>query len=387
VSNNNIYQLHQGGLLVAALITEVAFWSGAWLFYAYLTQTAAETFRFEHEWVVRYLWPIILLFILSFFYIATWRNSVLKKLGTKRVVRNLFVGYSPTRLIIRYILWRFGLSFLLLAAANPQFGTAEREVESKGIEIMLALDVSNSMLAEDLAPNYSRLKVTKMAIEKLLDKLSGDHVGLVVFAGAAYKHLPITPDYNAAKLFLQNINTGMISAQGTDIGNAIHTCLTSFNFDNGVTKVIVIFSDGEDHEQTAIDAASVAKENGVIIHTIGMGGELGAPIPILVNGQKKGNKKDAEGNTVLTKLNEQMMIEVATAGGGSYTRANGLSVGLDGLMDQLNAAEKTALQKDKFTIYDDHFQLFLLLGSIFLVMDIFMVEKRLRGTSKLLHTL
>jgi Ca-activated chloride channel homolog len=385
MTKRTAYHINQRTLLVGALLTEVVFWGVAWMYYMYLSQTAKDTFRFEHQWVITYLWPIMVMFILSFFYLANWRNSVLKQLGSHRVVSNLFAGYSTLKLMAKYILWRFGLTFLLLAAANPQFGTSQREVESKGIEIMLALDVSNSMLAEDLAPNYSRLKVAKMAIEKLLDKLSGDHVGLVVFAGAAYKHLPITPDYNAAKLFLQNVNTGMISAQGTDLGNAIYTCMTSFNFENGVTKSIIIFSDGEDHEQSAIDAAAAAKENGVIVHTIGMGGELGAPIPNMVNGQKKGNKKDAEGNTVLTKLNEQMLIDVASAGGGSYTRANGLSVGLEGLINQLDAVEKSALHKDKFTSYDDHFQLFLLLGCLLFFIDIFLLEKKIKWPSKSLQ--
>jgi Ca-activated chloride channel homolog len=387
MTRNSENHVRQGVLLTGALITELVFWGITWLFYMYIQQTAMDTFRFEHEWIIRYLWPLILLFILSYFYLVIWRNSMIKKLGNSRVIKHLFVGYSTGKMLTKYVLWRFSLALLLIAAANPQFGTSQREVESKGIEIMLALDVSNSMLAEDLAPNYNRLKVAKMAIEKLLDKLSGDHVGIVVFAGAAYKHLPITPDYNAAKLFLQNINTGMLSAQGTDLGNAIHTCLSSFNFENGVTKAIIIFSDGEDHEQSAIDAAAQAKENGVIIHTIGMGGELGAPIPNMVNGQKKGNKKDAEGNTVLTKLNEQIMIDVATAGGGSYTRANGLSVGLDGLIDQLNSVDKSALQLEKFTAYDDHFQLFLLLGCVFIFLDIFVIEKKFIRTSKTTRTL
>jgi Ca-activated chloride channel family protein len=241
---------------------------------------------------------------------------------------------------------------------------------------MLAIDVSNSMLAEDLAENYSRLKVAKFAIEKLINSLSNEPVGIVVFAGSAYKQLPITTDYSAAKMFLQNIQVGMLTVQGTDIGNAINTCLTSFNYENGVAKTIILITDGEDHEQKAIIAANEAKEKGVVIHTIGMGNETGAPIPVFINGIKKGTKKDTEGNTVLTKINENMLIEVATAGNGSYTRANGLSIGLDGLISQLNNITKGTIQTKKYKTYNDQFQVFLLLGLLLIFVDSFVLEKK-----------
>jgi len=362
-------------LFFTIIMVEILFWGGAYFFYDYITQNASN-FRFEHEWVLWYGLPVIVIFTLGYFYIQLWRNKTIRQLGKKALLTYIFKGYSTLSISLKYTFWRLGVAFLIIAASNPQFGTKEREVESKGIEIMIAIDVSSSMLAEDLATNYSRLKVTKLAIEKLLDKLSGDHIGLVVFAGAAYKQLPITPDYNAAKLFLQNVNTDMITAQGTDIGNAINTCMSSFNFDNGVSKTIIIFSDGEDHEQSALEAAELAHEQGVIIHTIGMGGEMGAPIPLMQNGQKVGTKKDKEGNTVLTKLNEKMLIDVANAGGGSYSRANGMSVGLEGLVEQINTTEKSALGKEKYTAYDDHFQPFLWLGILLLLIDILILENK-----------
>ena len=341
----------------------------------YITENQ-PSFQFEREWFLYYLTPIIPLLIGSYLYLKIWKNKAILKYADFGLLPKLTQGYSNTKALLKYILLRFGLSALIVAGANPQYGDKERDVVSKGIDIMIAVDVSNSMLAEDLVKDKSRLYVAKKGISQLLDQLHGDHIGIVVFAGDAFKQLPITPDYNVAKMFLKNVSTDMITSQGTDIGNALEECMTSFDFEKPTNKVIVVFSDGEDHEERGVEIAKLANEEGVIIHTIGMGTTSGVPIPVFNSkGAKNGHKTDSQGNTVLTKLNENVLIDVANAGGGSYTRAKGYSIGLEGLVASINEVEKTAMNKDKYLTYEDHFQFFLLIGIICLLLDLFLTER------------
>jgi Ca-activated chloride channel family protein len=241
---------------------------------------------------------------------------------------------------------------------------------------MIALDISKSMMAEDLVPDYNRLDIAKLAIGKLMSELKGDHVGIVVFAGEAYKQLPLTPDYQVAKLFLKSIGSDMISSQGTDIGNAIELCMSSFNEERKTNKAIIIISDGEDHEEMAVNAASEASENGVVICAVGMGSDKGVPIPIIKNGKKVGIKKDKDETTVLTKLNEQNLIQIAEAGNGTYTKTRGLNLDLRKILDRINKIEKSSLKKDRYSTYDDQFQWFLFPGLLLLFLDFLMFEKR-----------
>ncbi len=363
-------------------IGEAIFWGIVYLMWQYISENE-PSFQFEHKWFLYGFVIFIPLLIGSYLYVKIWRNKTIKKYADIHLLPHLTAGYSNTKALVKYLLLRFGLSALIVAGANPQYGDKEREVVSKGIDIMIAVDVSNSMLAEDLVKDKSRLYVAKKGISQLLDQLHGDHIGIVVFAGDAFKQLPITPDYNVAKMFLKNINTDMITAQGTDIGNAIEECMSSFDLEKPTNKVIVIFSDGEDHEQRALELAKIAKEEGVIIHTIGMGTTSGVPIPIYNSkGAKTGFKSDQNGNTVLTKLNENVLIDVADAGGGSYTRAQGYSIGLDGLVSAINEVEKSDLNKDKFLTYEDHFQIFLLIGILCLLVDLFITERSTFGFGK-----
>jgi Ca-activated chloride channel family protein len=241
---------------------------------------------------------------------------------------------------------------------------------------MIALDISKSMMAEDLVPDYNRLDIAKLAIGKLMNELRGDHVGIVVFAGEAYKQLPLTPDYQVAKLFLKSVGSDMISSQGTDIGNAIELCMSSFSEERKTNKAIIIISDGEDHEEMAIAAAEDASENGVVICTVGMGSEKGVPIPIIRNGRKVGTKKDQDELTVLTKLNEENLIQIAEAGNGTYTKTKGLNLDLRKILDRINKIEKTSLKKDRYSTYDDQFQWFLIPGILLLLLDFVIFEKR-----------
>ena len=377
----NKYKYNLSNAFIVILIVELIFWALAIASYRYLTQNVEE-FRFERSYVL-YALVFIPFIIALYFYNTKWRNNAVTEYADERLLPYTYKGVSTFKSVTKFILLRLGLSFIVIAMANPQYGENEKLVESKGIDIMIGLDVSNSMLAEDLEKGYSRLKIAKMAIEKLLDKLHGDRIGVVVFAGDAYKQVPITPDYHVAKMFLKNINTGMISAQGTNIGLAIEKALSSFDFEDGTNKAIIIFSDGEDHEQEGIDAAKEAKKKGVPVFTIGMGTKQGVPIPIYRNGVKVGTKKDKDGNTVLTKLNEQYLIDIAEASGGAYTRANGLNVGIDGIVNQLNAIEKATISQEKYTGYDDQFQPYLAIGIILLILNFLLTDKRTKLTDKL----
>ncbi len=377
----NKFKYNITNALLIILIVEVIFWSFAIASYRYLTANVVE-FRFERTYI---LWALgfIPFVILIYLYVINWKNKALKRYANLHLLKYLYQGISSFKSITKFVLLRLGLSFIIIAMANPQYGENEKLVESKGIDIMIAIDVSNSMLAEDLSKNYSRLKIAKLSIEKLFDKLHGDRIGVVVFAGDAYKQVPITPDYHVAKMFLKNISTGMISAQGTNIGLAIEKCVSSFNIADQSNKAIIIFSDGEDHEEEGIEAAKIAAEQGIKIYTIGMGTKQGVPIPLYRNGIKTGTKKDQDGNTVLTKLNENYLIDIAEGGNGSYTRANGLNVGIDGMIDQLNAIEKTTMSQEKYTGYDDQFQPYLLIGFILLSLEFFISDKRTKLTDKL----
>ncbi len=365
----NKYKYNLTNALIIILIIEAIFWALAISSYQYLT-TQVEEFRFERSYVL-YGFFIIPFIILIYFYATNWKNKALVKYADPKLLKYSYKGVSTFKSVLKFVLLRLGISFIIIAMANPQYGENEKMVESKGIDIMIAIDVSNSMLAEDLQKGYSRLKIAKMSIEKLLDKLHGDRIGVVVFAGDAYKQVPITPDYHVAKMFLKNISTGVISAQGTDIGLALETCESSFNYDDPSNKAIIVFSDGEDHEQEGIDIAKEIAEKGIKIYTIGMGTKTGVPIPMYRNGIKVGTKKDKDGNTVLTKLNEQYLLDIAESGNGSYTRANGLNVGIDGIITELNTIEKTTMSQEKYTGYDDQFQPYLLIGIIFINLRIF----------------
>ncbi len=376
MSNNyQKYKFSISKFLFILGIGEILFWGIAFLFWQYISENE-PTFRFEHQWMLYGILLYVPLLIVSYLFINIWRNKTITKYADFELLPFITKGYSNTKTLIKYLLLRLGIGSLIIAAANPQYGNKEREVTSKGIDIMIALDVSNSMLAEDLVAGKSRLYVAKKNIAQLIDQLHGDHIGIVVFAGDAFKQLPITPDYNVAKMFLNNINTDMITAQGTDIGNAIEECMSSFNFERPTNKAIIIFSDGEDHEEAGITAAKKANEEGVIIHSIGMGTTSGTPIPVFNNkGAKSGFKNDKEGNTVLTKLNENILIDISNAGGGSYTRAQGYNIGLDGLVSAINEIEKSELSNERFLTYDDHFQVFLIIGLLLILLDTLITEK------------
>lgn len=373
-SDNKKYHLYNSSAIISIIIIEILFWSVSYLTLQYLV-TNVEEFRFQYPSL---LWVFLIIPIIDISWILNrrWKNKALKQYASTSVVTSIFNGFSNTRSILKFVLFRIGIGLVVIALTNPQYGENERTVESKGIDIMIALDVSKSMLAEDIVEGYNRLKIAKIGISRLLDQLHGDHVGIVVFAGEAYKQLPITPDYFVAKLFLKSIQTQMISSQGTDIGNAIDQCMSSFDFSRETNKAIVILSDGEDHEEQAIEAANNAAEEGVVTCTIGMGSTKGVPIPIFRKSKKVGVVKDKNNETVLTKLNEENLISIAQAGDGTYIRAQGLDLQLKKILKRIKKIEKSTLKKERYSSYDDQFQWFLIPGLLLLLLNIIISEKR-----------
>jgi Ca-activated chloride channel family protein len=337
-------------------------------------------FRFEH---IQYLWALVIipLLIIAFILVMANKKKRIEKLGEFSLLLSMMPDVSLAKQIVKFILYSFALFFLILGIANLQTGSKMQEVKREGADIMICLDVSNSMLAEDLKPN--RLERAKQAIEQMIDKLEGDRVGIIVFAGEAYTQLPITTDYSSAKLFLNAINPGMVPTQGTSIGSAIDKAVSSFGKDVGKNKAIIIITDGEDHEEDAIKKAEEAGNNDIAIHTIGIGSDAGVPIPIYQNGVPVGYKKDKDGNTVVTRLNEKLLKEIAAEGNGVYVKATNTDVGLNAVLSKIAELDKKQLESKRYTDYEDQFQWFVGAALLFLVIEFFIHERVSRWWRKL----
>ncbi len=282
-----------------------------------------EIFRFGN---IEYLWGLLVIPLLFLFFIWSRisRKRALKKFGQAEILSHLMPFSSKNRPVFKFLVLMLALAFFIVGIARPQFGSKLKTVKREGVELIIALDVSNSMMAEDIQPN--RLERAKRAISRLVDRLTDDKIGLIVFAGDAYTQLPITSDFNSAKLFLNSVNTQIVPKQGTAIGAAIDLARRSFTPNGEANKAIIVITDGENHEDDAISSAEAAVEEGIIVHTIGMGLPSGSPIPVLRGGQTD-YLKDRDGNVVVTKLNEQMLEQISAAGEGIYVRANNAQVG------------------------------------------------------------
>lgn len=337
-------------------------------------------FRFEHT---EYLYALLLIpaMAILFIWLIYWRKIALKRFGEWTLVQRLIPAISTNRMIFKFILIMIGYALLIIGIANPQTGSKLVEGERKGIDIMIALDVSNSMLAEDIQPN--RLERAKQSISKLIDKLGNDRIGIIVFAGHAYMQLPITTDYSAAKMFLETINTRIVPTQGTAIGTAIDMAVNSFD-DETHSRAIIVITDGENHEDEPIESAKNAVDQGIIVYTIGMGLLEGAPIPEYNQyNRRTGYKKDRQGSTVITKLNESMLQQIASAGNGVYVRANNSSTGLKTVFDEINKLEKTEFESKMFSDYEDRFQYFIALSLIFIILELLIFERKSKWLSKI----
>lgn len=339
-----------------------------------------ESFRFENT---MFLWALLLIPVLAGFY---WFSQYLsrKKLlkwGDQHLLESLMPLASQAKRNWKFAVFLLAISAAIFGLARPQFGSKLTEINRKGVELMIGLDVSNSMLAEDIQP--SRLENAKRAIYKLVDELENDKIGLVVFAGDAYIQLPMTTDFGAAKIFLSSVNTQIIPRQGTSIGAAIKLAARSFSPDADNSRAIIIITDGENHEEGAIEEAEAAAEKGIIVHTIGMGLAQGAPIPVITQGGQKDFRKDHEGNVIVSKLNENLLREIATAGKGIYIRANTANAGVKTLFDEINKMEKQDIEARIYSEYEEQFQYPVALAIFLLVLELVILERKNRWLKKM----
>jgi Ca-activated chloride channel homolog len=331
-----------------------------------------EMFRFEN---IEYLWGLFIIPLLTVIFIWSRiaRKKALRRFGNEEILKHLMPFSSKGRPIFKFIVLMLALAFIINGIARPQFGSKLKKVKREGVELIIALDVSNSMMAEDIQPN--RLERAKRAISRLIDRLKDDKIGLIVFAGEAYTQLPITSDYNSAKLFLNSVNTQIVPRQGTAIGAAINLAVRSFTPSGQANKAIIVITDGENHEDDAVSAAKNAADKGIVVHTIGMGLPEGSPIPVLKNGQKD-YLKDRDGKVVVTKLDEKMLEQIASAGNGIYVRANNAQIGLNALFDEINKMQKEEMESRIYSEYNDQFQYFFAAGLFLILFEFIILERR-----------
>jgi len=326
-------------------------------------------FRFAHP---EFLFLLLLIPVLIgiFIYTGILKRRNLNKFGNPELLSKLMPNVSFIRPKIKFYFQLVAILFLIIVLAQPQFGSKEEKNKRKGIEVMIALDVSNSMMAQDVVP--SRLENAKQILSKLVDGMTDDKIGLVVFAGDAYTQLPITVDYVSAKMFLSTISTQMVPRQGTAIGSALDLAIKSFGPKTKVGRAIIVITDGENHEDDAIGAAKLAAENDIVVDVIGMGKTDGAPIPV------PGTMsfwKDKDGNVVVSKLNEQMCKEIAVAGKGLYVHADNSNNAYRVITKELDTLAKSDINSSVFSEYNEQFQSFALLALLILIVDIFVFDR------------
>lgn len=333
-------------------------------------------FRFEDSY---FLYGLILVpvLLLLFWYSEIRRKKRLQLYGDLDLLRRLMPEVSASRRWTKAVLLLAAVALMFLLLARPQFGSGVKSNKHHGIEAMIALDISNSMLAEDVQP--SRLEKSKMIISKLVDQFTDDRVGVIVFAGEAFTQLPITSDYISAKMFLDEISPSMISTQGTDIQAAINLAMNSFTPQKGVGKAIIIITDGEDHEPGAEEAAAAAAKKGFHIYVLGVGSPQGAPIPM----GKGQYLKDNTGNTVVTKLNEDMCKRIAQAGKGAYIHVDNTSMAQDVLDREIDKLGSAEFSSESYSDLDEQFQGVALLLLLVLIAEIVVLERQNPFISKL----
>jgi len=333
-----------------------------------------QLFRFANPdflYLLLLLPVLVALFMLNEF---RKRKSV-RKLGDAGLVQRLMPELSRTRPVVKFLIIMICLASAIVMVARPQFGSKLEEVKKRGVEVIIALDVSNSMLAEDIQP--SRLERAKQAISRLVDDLDNDKIGLIVFAGDAYTQIPITTDYVSAKMFLSTVSPEMVAKQGTAIGSAIRLGMKSFTPGEGKSKALIIISDGENHEDDPVAAADEASKAGVVVHTIGIGSTQGVPIPI-TSGNRRDYLKDSKGNVVITKLDEGILKQIAVTGGGVYVRASNSNFGLDEIYDEIKKMKKQELESKVFTEYNEQFQIFAFISLVLLIAEYVVMDRRNR---------
>ena len=318
-----------------------------------------------------YLLLLVPVFLLGYGLLRYMRNRRVKAFGDSSLVEALMPSRSRSKGWVKAVLFSLGFAFFVLGLARPRTGAKLAERTTKGAEIIVALDVSNSMLAQDYSPN--RLERAKLSIARLTERLQDDRIGLVIFAGTSFVQLPVTTDYVSAKMFLGSIDTGSIPVQGTAIGDAIRLSIKSFSAQSEKSRVIVVISDGENHEDDPVAAAKQAAELGIKVYTIGVGSADGQPIPM--NG---GLLRDKEGNIVVTRLDEETLRKVAQAGGGAYIHAGGEEFGLNPIIQDIRAMEDEEFGSVVFEEYDEQYMYFFGVALLLFVLEMLIGERKPR---------
>lgn len=323
-----------------------------------------------------YFWLLLVIpvLVLLFALLVFWKKRTQKRFADKELLRKLSPDRSLGKSILKLVTVSLGIACLVIALVNPKFGTKLETVKREGVDVVFALDVSKSMLAEDIAPN--RLEKSKQLVTQIINNLASDRVGIIAYAGSAFPQLPITTDYAAAKMFLQAMNTDMVSSQGTAIGDAIELATTYFNDQDQTNRIVFLISDGEDHEGQAADIAKKAAREGIRIVTIGVGTPKGGPIPNKRNGIIQSYKKDNNGETVITRLNPQTLDEIASAANGEYISGTSTAEVVEKVTEILQNMDKKEFESQQIAEYKSQFQWFLALGLFFLFLDILFLERR-----------
>lgn len=327
-------------------------------------------FRFENPQYLTLLLALAVLVLLHYYAMYRQKRN-LRRYGDPELLKDLLIDVSKVRPELKFWLAIAALACFIIALARPQYGTKIETRERQGIEAIVCLDVSNSMMAQDVKPN--RLDKAKMMLSNMVDGMKDDKVGLVVFAGQAFTQLPITSDYVSAKMFLETISPQMIAVQGTDVASAINLAMRSFTQQENVSRAIFLITDGEDNEGGAVEAAKEAASRGVRVYILGIGDPAGAPIPMPGSNQYI---TDEEGNVVVSKLNEDMCREIAQAGNGSYIYVDNSSSAQEKLSEQVDRLAKAKMESQIYSEFDEQYQGFIILGLIFLLMDIFIMERQ-----------
>lgn len=319
---------------------------------------------------------LLLLLLIPFFFLGLglWmmlRRRELRKFGDESLVEGLMPSWSKSKVWVRAVLYSLAFFFFVIGLARPQIGAKVSERKAKGAEIMVVLDVSNSMLAKDYTPN--RLERAKLAISRITDKLQDDRIGLIIFAGSSFVQLPITTDYVSAKMFLNSISTESVPIQGTAIGEALQTAMKSFSAQSEHSRAIILITDGENHEDDAVAVAGQAAEAGIKVYTIGVGSAEGQPIPV-----SGGLLKDKDGQIVVTRLDEETLKEIASAGNGAYVRAGNDEFGLTPIIEDIKKMEAEEFNSIVFEEYDEQFMYFLGIALFFFVLEMLIGERKSR---------
>lgn len=330
---------------------------------------------------IQYQHPELIMFFMAlpfvgllFWYVLKWKSAVTAKIGDERLVKELTRDHSPFRYILKFGFAMVALAAVIIAMVNPMRAGSMDKVERKGVDVMIALDVSNSMLAEDIKPN--RLEKAKQLVNRLIAQLPDDRIGLILFAGRAYMQMPLTTDHGAAEMYVQNAQPGVVPSQGTMIADALKLSISAFNSKERKYKSIVLITDGEDHDPESLEFAKQLVANGVILNTVGIGSALGTPVPDPSTGQFK---KDAEGNTVLSKLNEGELKQLAASTNGIYVNAEDVNDAVTAIMRQLSSIQEIRVEDAAFRDYIHYFPWFIGAAILLLVMEFMYPERKKRA--------